>query len=349
MKSGLGKKLGAALALGTALVLMTVFPVLAGTYVSSIRLTFTNKYEVGEILEPEVQCGTSGLSIESVSWNKEVEKWKPGSKVTATILLSSSGKDFAATYGTKFCKISGATLLKAVKEDEYLKVTASYYPVVQLDSPDDAGWSSASKTKAVWEKVEYATGYQIRLYRDEDYIRTIDATGTSKDLSEYMNKEGYYYYEIRAVGKDKDDAKYRKSSEYLMSSNREMAELGETGGRWRNYSEGKKYRREDGTYVTGQWEKIVGKWYYFKDDGFAATGWKPVSGRWYYLDGEGVMLTGWQKIEDVWYYLDADGAMATGWREAAPGQWYYLTESGAMAANTVVDGKRLDASGLCID
>ena len=58
------------------------------------------------------------------------------------------------------------------------------------------------------------------LYRDDYYLRTIDATGTSKDLSEYMGREGNYYYEIRAVGKTTNDAKYRKSSEYIDSSDR---------------------------------------------------------------------------------------------------------------------------------
>ena len=54
-----------------------------------------------------------------------------------------------------------------MKVDDDLKVTVTYYPVVWLESPEEAGWSASNHMKAVWKKVDYATGYQIRLYRAE--------------------------------------------------------------------------------------------------------------------------------------------------------------------------------------
>ena len=202
--------------------------------------------------------------------------------------------------------------------------------------------------KAVWKKVDYATGYQIRLYRDDYYLRTIDATGTSKDLCEYMGREGNYYYEIRAVGKTTNDAKYRKSSEYIVSSDRYLDDLGDTEGSWKNYADGKKYVDENGQIVTSQWYRILGTWYYFDENGYMVTGWRMVNNKWYYLGNDGKMVIGWKQIGGVWYYMDADGAMATGWRQTAPGQWYYLNANGAMAASTVIDGYTLDASGLWV-
>ena len=199
------------------------------------------------------------------------------------------------------------------------------------------------------KKVDYATGYQIRLYRDDYYLRTIDVTGTSKDLSEYMGKEGNYYYEIRAVGKTTNDAKYRKSSEYIVSSDRYLDDLGDTEGNWKNYADGKKYVSESGELVVSQWNRILGTWYYFDENGYMATGWRLVNNKWYYLGSDGKMVTGWKQIGGVWYYMDADGAMATGWRQTGPGQWYYLNANGSMAASTVIDdGYTLDASGLWV-
>ena len=337
-------------ALSALLAGAAVFPAFAAGTVSSLRISFMTTYEVGEILEPQITTSTSGVSIDSVSWSRDIEKWKPGTGVTATLILTADdGKVFSSTYGEKYCRISGAKLISAKEEDGNLKVTARYYPVVQLDSPDDAGWSSLDKTKATWKKAQYATGYQIRLYRDGDYIRTIETTGTSRDLSEYMTKEGNYSYEIRSVGKDKDDQKYMKSSEYIPSSDRVMDDLGDTDGRWRNYSAGKKYQMEDGSYVVNNWHEVVGQWYYFNGEGFAQTGWQFVGEKWYYMDADGVMQTGWQKINEVWYYLNADGSMATGWCQTAPNQWYYLNADGSMAADTIIDGKRLDATGLCVE
>lgn len=189
-----------------------------------------------------------------------------------------------------------------MKVDDDLKVTVTYYPVVWLEAPEEAGWSASNHMKAVWKKVDYATGYQIRLYRDDYYLRTIDATGTSKDLSEYMGREGNYYYEIRAVGKTTNDAKYRKSSEYIVSSDRYLDDLGDTEGSWKNYADGKKYVDENGQIVISQWYRILGTWYYFDENGYMVTGWRMVNNKWYYLGSDGKMVTGWKQIGGVWYY-----------------------------------------------
>lgn len=350
MKKRLKRKGLAGTLLAGALCILASVPAFAAGGISSLSLKFEDVYETGEIQEPEITCTTGGVSIESVSWNKDTEKWKPGDKVTATIVLSSDdGREFSSSYGSGSCKISGARLTSAKGDGSEAEIKVSYYPVVQLDSPEEAGWSAADRKKAVWKKADYATAYQIRLYRDDNYIRTITATGTSKDLSEYMTKEGDYYFEIRSMARDESDAEYMKSSEYIFSSTQLMDDMGDTEGRWRNYKEGKKYQAEDGTYVAGQWYKISDCWYYFNADEYALTGWQEINGSWYYLDSDGIMLTGWQKIDGVWYYLNTDGSMATGWVMDGPGKWYYLNTDGSMAADTVVDGKRLDGSGLCLD
>ena len=352
------KTFGKWLAAAGILIVMTIWmvlPALAAPTVNSIRITFKDKYEdPGVIEEPEISCSSYGIEITSVEWSKDVEKWNPGTKVTATLILSSSGREFSSSYGSKSCQISGATLSKAVKVDDDLKVTVTYYPVVWLEAPEEAGWSASNHMKAVWKKVDYATGYQIRLYRDDYYLRTIDATGTSKDLSEYMGREGNYYYEIRAVGKTTNDAKYRKSSEYIVSSDRYLDDLGDTEGSWKNYADGKKYVDENGQIVTSQWYRILGTWYYFDENGYMVTGWRMVNNKWYYLGNDGKMVTGWQKINGTYYYFrgwggmyrstffqlggetyyaDADGKMVTGWL-SKENQWYYFRENGAMYRNT---------------
>ena len=167
------KTFGKWLAAAGILIVMTIWmvlPALAAPTVNSIRITFKDKYEdPGVIEEPEISCSSYGIEITSVEWSKDVEKWNPGTKVTATLILSSSGREFSSSYGSKSCQISGATLSKAVKVDDDLKVTVTYYPVVWLEAPEEAGWSASNHMKAVWKKVDYATGYQIRLYRDDYY------------------------------------------------------------------------------------------------------------------------------------------------------------------------------------
>lgn len=340
----------AGISLAGALCVLGAVPTFAADTITNISLKVTNQIEVGVIVEPEITCRTGGISIDKITWSSDVEKWTPGKKVTATVILSSEdGDEFASSYGSKSCKISGGTLSSAKGSGTSAEIRIAYYPVVQLDSPDEAGWSASDKKTAVWKKARYATAYQIRLYRDGDYLRSITVSGTSKDLSEYMTKEGNYYYEIRSIGKDKEDAKYRGSSEYLISSNKPLLDMGDTEGKWKNKADGKMYRAEDGSYVADKWYRINDEWYYFDKEGYALTGWIETDGKWYYLGKDGAMLTGWQKINDTWFYLKEDGSMAIGWQMIEPGKWYYLNPDGSMAANTVVDGKHLDSTGYCVD
>ena len=104
------------------------------------------------------------------------------------------------------------------------------------------------------------------------------------------------------------------------------------------------YLYSSGAMATG-WVKVDGKWYYLYSSGAMATGWVKVDGKWYYLYSSGAMATGWVKVDGKWYYLYSSGAMATGWVKV-DGKWYYLYSSGAMATNTVIDGWKIDGSGV---
>lgn len=343
--------------LGTAVVvlffIMAMFPSRADGTVSSIRLVFTNQYEEDTVCEPDITSRTAGVDVEEVKWSRKVENWQPGSKVTGTLILTSD-KEFLSSYGSKTLKIDGSNVSFSsakAKSDGTLEVKVTYHPVAQLGYTEEAGWGNEEHTIASWKRVKYATGYHLRLYRDDRLVQTLTVTGTRKDLKEYMKTAGYYYYEISATGKDANDRKYRKDGEYILSGNRivEEDELGDTDGRWLNYAEGKRYQSEDGTNPANQWKLIDSDWYYFDENGYMVTGWRQVGGIWYYMGTNGVMLTGWQQVNGIWYYLNDNGSMATGWKETAPGSWYYLNADGSMAVDTVVDGWQLDASGLRVN
>ena len=74
-----------------------------------------------------------------------------------------------------------------------------------------------NKTRATWDKVEYATMYELRLYRDGSLIQTVDSTSSSIDLGDYITSEGTYYYEVRAKGRDAGERKYLLTGDYAPS------------------------------------------------------------------------------------------------------------------------------------
>ncbi|BCZ48991.1 hypothetical protein psyc5s11_50580 [Clostridium gelidum] len=116
---------------------------------------------------------------------------------------------------------------------------------------------------------------------------------------------------------------------------------------WVNTAAGWTFFKADGTQVKGQWVNDGGVWYMIKADGIMATGWYNDNGTWYFLNASGAMKTGWVLDGSTWYFLQSSGAMKTGWLNDN-GTWYYLNTSGSMAANTTVDGYKLNASGAWV-
>lgn len=212
----------------------------------------------------------------------------------------------------------------------------------QLGETERAWWSDT--TIARWKKVNRAKKYQVRLYEDGESIARVTVDTTSVDFKKYIKDDCEYYFEVCAYAKDSS----QKTGEWVESEPQWVTGRGDTSGRWRTYSQGKKYLKEDNNYVVNDWYLIGGEWYYFNADGYAKTGWTEVNGLWYYMNAEGVMQTGWLDLDGTWYFLKSDGSMAVGWVQVKPGEWYYMYPDGKMASNTVVDGCQLDASGLYI-
>lgn len=217
----------------------------------------------------------------------------------------------------------------------------------KLGAPAEAYWDEDDTGIARWEKVENAKEYEVRLYEGDDIHVKTEKTSRSKiDLTPYMSDGNWYYFKVRAV--PKTNQKGVTAGEWTISEPIVAEGVGENDGRWRTYSDGKKYQKDDGTYVVSTWKLIEGSWYYFEENGYAATGWQNIQGTWYYLGTDGIMKTGWQDVDGSWYYLEEDGSMVVGWKQVVPGQWYYFDAAGKMASNTDVDGYHLNESGLWV-
>lgn len=327
---------GRMLLLGTVLLFGLSMTAMAAT---TVRIRIDNPLWSNwteEVQEPNVTVNYSQVSPD---WSKPLEEWVPGKKVTGTLMLDGS-------FPRSEISINGGSILSVSDKDGESAVKISYIPVAQLGSPEWAGWSDETRTKAVWKKVPHAFKYQVHLYQNDQWIKTMTTSATSLDLAGSLRDGLSYYYEVRAITKDKEESAYLKDGDFTISDDSVVQKLGDTRGRWSSTSSGKRYLDGNGNYVFGGWQMINGKWYYFSQDGYDLNGWQQVDGKWYYMDGDGAMLTGWQQIDGKWYYLNTNGGMVVGWVQTAPGKWYYLNGDGSMAADTVIDGKyRLDSSG----
>lgn len=312
--------------------------------IRSVNLKFTSQYGEEEILMPEISTTTSGVSVQETIWKREIEKWKAAKNERVSVYLKSDSMIFADSYNRSECKITGAKFVSAkALDNNTLEVKVDYVPVVKLGQTTKAGWSDSKMTKAVWEKVEFATGYQVALYADDKVKKKLSVETNTVDLSEYMDKDAVYYYEVRAVGFSSEDRKYMKEGSYVTSEDTIMEYDGDTAGTWK----GNTYRQEDGGIPTNSWKQILNDWYYFDGNGIRQIGWLQSGQRWYYLNPtDGKLLTGWQFVNGKWYYLNPGGGeMLTGWIQPQPGIWYYLNSDGSMASSTYAGGYWVDASG----
>lgn len=309
--------------------------------IPKISITFTDHYAKGEILEPDVEIPFDApYAISSFKWNKKVENWVPGEKVTATITLTKTGDDFfQKSYEKSKCTIKGAEFVSAKCDGSPLVVKVRYTPVVILGETERAGWSDNRKSVASWKAVKYANAYEIRLYETDELTRTIkNVTGNYKDLSSYIKNESDYYYEVKAVPKDSEEKKYMQEGEYVVSEMTTIEDVGDTTGRFQTTKDGVKFRNQDGSMAVSTWKYIWGFWYYFNENGIRVTGWNSIGDKMYYMNDNGEMQTGWLSYNGAWYYLASSGEMLTGWVEGKPGMWYYLYSNGQMASNTMIDG-----------
>ena len=315
--------------------------------IRSVNLKFTSQFGDQEILMPEITTTTSDVGVDDTVWKRDISNWKAAKSERVSVFLTSSDTIFKEAYNRSKCKITGAKFVSAKALDNHtLEIKVDYTPVVKLGNTARAGWTDSRKTKAVWDKVEFATGYQVALYADDKLKKRVSVNTNTVDLSDSMDKNAVYYYEVRAIGYTADDRKYMKAGDYVTSEDITMEYEGSTTGTWK----GSSYVEEDGGKPRNSWKQILNDWYYFDGNGVRQTGWVQTGVRWYYLNpADGKLQTGWQFVNGKWYFLNPTGGeMMTGWIQPQPGVWYYMNSDGSMASSTTIDGYQVGADGKWI-
>lgn len=307
----------------------------ADTKIDKVKLKFSYSKapesgdEIGDIT---VRAEDSEYNVESAEYTNsdDKDKWTVGDIPEVKIELSAKdGYRFSSTSKSRFT-LSGCNAefkkAKIYDDGDYIEVYAELKRVGgKLDGASGVAWED---TVAVWDEIEGAKSYDVKLLRDEKTVTTVSTTGTSYDFSGYFNKEGDYTFRVRAISSyNNKTGEWSDDSDSLSINEDEIGNYGGSG-RW----------VQDGN----------GWWYAYDAGGYPASCWKQINGVWYHFNSAGYMQTGWLKLDGVWYYLNASGAMMTGW-QAINGKWYYLEENGAMLSNTwTPDGKYVDGSGAWV-
>lgn len=192
-----------------------------------------------------------------------------------------------------------------------------------------------------WQKIDGTWYYlnangvmQTGWLRDQGTWYYLNASGAM--MTGWQKIDGTWYYMDASGGMKTGWLKDQGTWYYLNASGAMQTGWLKDQGTWY-------YLKSSGAMAIG-WEKVNGTWYYLNASGAMQTGWLKDQGRWYYLNASGAMQTGWLKDQGRWYYLNASGVMQTGWQKINR-TWYYFYTSGEMAANTEIDGWKIDADG----
>lgn len=364
------------------------------TSILSVALNISSYIEAGdESAHVEVTSNDSQYSVGNVDWGTiPADGFKVGEEPKIKIYLHAhAGYYFDKSVNTKKIIVNGAQVTGAKRKDndETLEVSVKLGKVSgELEDPETAEWVGYPLGKATWEKVEGANAYELKLYRDNQIVFSVEkCVGTIFDFFPYMTQSGTYHFRVRTVPVSTEEAKYLTPGEWVYSDSMDIDADETSTARfndgsttknntpsnigWKEDRDGWYYLKSDGSYYKNTWQAIGGKWYYFGYDGYMLTGWQQIAGNTYYLSGNGDMQTGWLEYGKEWYFLNpsngvmqtgwnlsngrwyymnpADGKMQTGWKYVGD-RWYYLDSSdgGAMAVNRNVGGRYVNQDGVWV-
>lgn len=309
----------------------------------------------------EVTASSDRFHVDSYTFLDSSGEWKPGQVPKAKVVLrAEDGYRFSVKINSSKITVKGSgascTALKRVNSGDAVELTLRLKAVSgTLGEVEDAYWVSNPIGKAKWDTAEYANAYQLRLYRNNTLVKTVDKTTTnSYDFYPYMTKEGVYIFHVRAVPRSTDEGSYLTTGEWQYSDElyidrakvssgvpensgasepSEVSSMTGSGNHpgygWVRDAKGWWYHQNDGTYPINQWSYIDNKWYLFDMGGYMKTGWQKWKEQDYYLTTNGEMVTGWLEDNKKWYYMDGSGVMKkNGWLQDGT-NWYYLQSDGA--------------------
>ena len=110
-------------------------------------------------------------------------------------------------------------------------------------------------------------------------------------------------------------------------------------------------KKSDGSLNTGIltrncWKTVNNCKFWFKDNGRRALGWWTVGKSTYYITKKTGCYKGIKKIDGKYYGFKDSGVMLKGWAKVKDKYHYFNAKNGVMAANTSVQGIKVNDSGL---
>lgn len=219
-----------------------------------------------------VKTGSSQFIVDGAVYDKEEDVWFFGEIPIVEVDLSAKeGFRFTAADKNSF-SLSGCDAQfqqSSMEEDgSSLTLRVSLTRIEgTLPVTTAAGWNGST---AVWDEVEGAKSYEIKLYNGNTLAATTTSSGASCDLSPYVNREGTYTFNVKTLGTyQTQSSSWSESSGPYTVAREDAWYLND--GTWQYTSSGWRFLYKNDTYPVNAWRFINDKWYYFNQQGYMAS------------------------------------------------------------------------------
>lgn len=278
--------------------------------ISSIKLEITDELKIDGGLDDD-----DVLDIEADGDNYVVTEWEimnagfawSEEDIPEVMVTIETEDDYSFSVTKDKVKIKGAaaTVISVKRESaQELFVTLQLKPMSERVGTVES--ATLEGTRGSWTAAYGAVGYHVYLYKNNTVVGSRKVTAdTTYDFSASMNKEGDYYFKVRAIGpsgsKDGEfttsQSVYRTKEDIIAGNNAPAQQ--NTQGIWQQDELGWKFIQENGAQTLNNWLFINDKWYFFKEDGYMQTGWLNWNGSRYYLGPDGDMWVSRQTPDGI--------------------------------------------------
>ena len=284
------------------------------TAITSIPLTFSwdaaprGGAQIGEIY---AASSSSQFEVEGAVYTKEDDAWAFGDQPIVEVELSANDGYYFSGSGRERFSLSGCNAQYRSSEiDSDGSVMVLQVTLSRLDGSlpgiTALGWSGSS---ASWDEVAGASGYDVRLYRDNHLLATVSTAANSYDFSSYLNLAGDYTFSVRATGSYSSQASgWANSSETYTITMEEAWAI--DNGAWQQSGNRWRYVYANGVYPTSDWRQIGDVWYYFDSNGYMVS--------YCYVKS----LT-----SEMYYWINREGIWEPQWNTAQPDRTSYTIYS----------------------
>lgn len=323
-----GKKLYAALTMAAIAAVFVSIPVYAAsrTKITTVKLEVKDSLQLGESLDEddrlEIESSADNYSVTDWEIQNEGFNWETEDVPEVKVTLETDD-DYYFSLSKDKVKIKGseATVSSIKKESsQEIYITLKLKPM--KDRVGKIEYAYLNGTVASWAPAYGAVSYDVYLYRDSKAVGSRKTTTeTTFDFGTAMNKQGEYYYKVRAVG-----GEGAKEGVYTESPNlvRSAADIAAGNGASGTDTAAGADAAQQGT--PGTWVQDGAGWRFFKEDGTQpANTWLLIGGKWYFFMEDGHMMTGWLNWNNALYYLGPDGDM---WVNRDTPDGHFVNENG---------------------